>query len=192
MTARSLKNGCSPALVKANTATLVREGVPRADAEALAFDVARSTCGHWLFSYGSNSGEQLSERLGRRVKPRASYVVGYRRVFRGKSQRWGGGVASLKKNAAGTTYGALTEVRAGDLEKLDVFEGVASGKYRRIDVWAYVKEGGEWKPVVATAYVSTSDTYGQPTRAYLEAVAKTVGEFWSGDEPITWRSFPLR
>ncbi len=188
----ALKNGCSPAIVDANVATLRREGLTKADALPIAFDVARTTCGQWLFSYGSNSGEQLTERLGRKVKPKAAYAEGYQRVFRGHSRRWNGGVASLLKKTDGTTYGSATELRSGDLDKLDVFEGVSLGKYKRIDLFVKMKDGATWRDVVAYAYVSTSTEYNEPTRAYLEATARTVGEFWSGEDGVTWKSFPLR
>lgn len=146
----------------------------------------------WLFSYGSNGQEQLSQRLGRDVRPVAAFVDGYWRVFRGSSKKWGGGVASLAKKAGGTTYGNAARVTDADLARLDVFEGVAAGKYERIALPVMVRSNGGFVRERGVAYVATSKTYGAPTMDYLEAVAKNVGAFWGDDEPITWRSFPLR
>jgi hypothetical protein len=51
----------------------------------------------YLFSYGSNHPDQLADRLERVVRGYGASLHGYRRVFRGHSQLWGGGVASLRK-----------------------------------------------------------------------------------------------
>jgi cation transport regulator ChaC len=148
----------------------------------------------WLFSYGSNGREQLSKRLGRDVKPVAAFVEGYRRVFRGHSQTWGGGVASLEKHRGGTTYGSAARVTEADLRTLDRFEGVGSGKYRRVELPIMVRSPStdRFERALAVAYLSTSKTYGEPTKEYLEAVARNISAFWSDGEDITWRSFPLR
>jgi hypothetical protein len=79
----------------------------------------------------------------------------------------------------------VTDVDEDDLHVLDRYEGVASGKYKRTRVQPVTADGTRVK---AIAYVSTSTRFAPPTRAYLEAVAKTIGEFWAGDDgPVTWR-----
>jgi len=145
----------------------------------------------YLFSYGSNSPKQLSERLGRATTGKGAYLDGYRRVFRGMSQRWGGGVASLQKHADSQTFGWVAKVDAEDLELLDGFEGVASGKYKRMRVEVSLETNSL---AIAIAYVSTSTRFGAPTQEYLEACAKTVGAFWTNPDgsQVTWRDFPIR
>ena len=144
----------------------------------------------YLFSYGSNSPRQLSERLGRPVAGERAYVTGYRRVFRGHSQRWGGGVASLERASQDRVYGYIEKVSEAELATLDRFEGVAgytTGRYKRLKVIAQTDSQRR----DAVAYVSTSDTFTQPTRAYLEAVAETVGTFWTGSsgKKVSWKDF---
>lgn len=146
----------------------------------------------YLFSYGSNGKAQLTERLGHAVSPKAAFVEGFWRVFRGHSERWGGGVASLERKAGKTTYGNAVKVTDADLRTLDRFEGVAGGKYKRQKVKVFVREGEEFVEHEGVAYVSTSDRYEEPSQAYLEAIAKNVAGFWSDTGEITWRSFPLR
>ena len=139
----------------------------------------------YLFSYGSNSPRQLSERLGRPVTGERASVADYRRVFRGHSQRWGGGVASLERSAQDRVYGYVERVSDAELNALDRFEGVGLGKYKRIKVPAQM--GSQRRDAVA--YVSTSTTFTQPTRAYLEAVAETIGAFWTGSsgKAVSWK-----
>lgn len=144
----------------------------------------------WLFSYGSNSPEQLEERLGHPVAGVGASVSGFRRVFRGWSQRWGGGVASLEDARGATTYGWAAQVSESDLVTLDRHEGVATGNYRRAKVRIELADG---RGVDAVAYVSTSSEHNRPSTRYLEACARTVGSFWSEDDrPVTAGDFPIR
>jgi len=142
-----------------------------------------------LFSYGSNDKRQLAKRLGRRVEPEPGYVRGYRRVFRGFSRKWGGGVASLERHRESITYGALVPIDEEELAILDRYEGVATGNYQRHEATV---ERPDQEPVLAVVYIATSPEYNEPTRAYLEQIARTVGQMWQSDPPVTWRSFPLR
>ena len=64
----------------------------------------------YLFNYGSNNLEQLSDRLGYKIDGEAAYLPKHGRVFRGWSRNWGGGVASITKDANRTVYGYIAEV----------------------------------------------------------------------------------
>jgi len=143
-----------------------------------------------LFCYGSNGSQQLANRLGRPVQGYQAYLEGYGRVYRGWSRNWQGGPASLKKTPGKTTYGSIVYVTAAELNGLDRFEGVNSGNYVRKKYNVEVNKGG-WKTVRAVAYVSTSRTRNDPSQAYLVAVAKNVGEYWSGSDgtPPSPRAF---
>jgi gamma-glutamylcyclotransferase (GGCT)/AIG2-like uncharacterized protein YtfP len=144
-----------------------------------------------LFSYGSNHPAQMAERLERSVETMGAFLPDYVRVFRGWSQRWGGGVASLKKEKGGVVFGLVVEVDWADLEKMDRFEGVASGNYKRTNVSVVLATGERAK---AVAYVSTSAEFNAPSRGYLDAVAKTVDTHWRGDGNvrITWKDITVR
>lgn len=144
-----------------------------------------------LFSYGSNHPAQMAERLGRDVETMGAFAPGFERCFRGWSQRWGGGVASLRKVEHAQVFGLVTKVTAKDLLKMDRFEGVATGNYKRRDIAVVLPSGRRAK---AVAYVSTSNEFNKPSREYLEAVARTVGTHWRGDEDskITWEDITVR
>lgn len=132
----------------------------------------------WLFCYGSNHVEQLLERIEKTsVTTVGAWLPGYRRVFRGWSDRWGGGVASLKKDDDGVVYGYIAKVTNDDLDVLDRYEGVASGKYKRKTISVETNDGSK----KAIAYVSMSTEHNSPSLKYLKACAKTVGEFWTGE-----------
>lgn len=116
-------------------------------------------------------------------------LPGYRRTFRGYSRKWGGGVATLVKAPRDTVFGWLANVTAQDLRLLDGYEGVPTS-YVRKQVTALDEDDN---PVVAVAYVAVSRTFHEPSRAYLEACAETIGSFWtSGVNHITWKDFEVR
>lgn len=144
-----------------------------------------------LFSYGSNHPAQMAERLGRDVETVGAFATGWVRVFRGYSQRWGGGVASLQKERGGFVFGLVTEVDEEDLVVMDRYEGVASGNYARTNMSVTLATGEKKK---AVAYVSMSAAVTVPSREYLEAVARTVGTHWRGEGggKIRWQDITVR
>jgi len=144
-----------------------------------------------LFSYGSNHPGQLAERLGHTVQTQAAYLPDYVRVFRGWSQRWGGGVASIKSEPGGVVYGSAATVSAADLARLDVYEGIATGNYKRKTIAVVIGDGRRAK---AIAYVATSTEKNPPSREYLKAVAKNITTHWSGSDgrPVTYKDIVVR
>ena len=143
----------------------------------------------YLFSYGSNSPRQLAERLGHAVKGRAAFVEGHLRAFRGWSNRWEGGVATLIPGR-GKTFGYIAEVTPDDLAILDRYEGVATGNYRRANMQVTTNDG---EKVQAIAYLASSTEKNAPSRAYKRAVAETIGAFWEGENgPVTEADITVR
>ena len=131
-----------------------------------------------LFSYGSNNPAQLAERLGHAVQTAPARLDGYKRVFRGVSRPWGGGgVASLVRRAGSTVYGLVAFVNARDLEILDRHEGVPT-VYERKTITVHAPSATR-----AIAYVRADGAgFNPPSRAYLEACAKTVSTYWRGSK----------
>ena len=144
-----------------------------------------------LFSYGSNHPKQMAERLGHDVDTVGAFVNGYVRAFVGYSQRWGGGVATLVKKPGGVVYGLVAPVTKDDFAMMDKFEGIASGNYKRVKMKVTLANG---EKADAIAYVATSKSPYGPTKAYLDAVAKTVGTHWSNGDgsKITWQDITIR
>ena len=155
---------------------------------------ARRTRPVYLFCYGSNNTAQLEDRLGipggSRGVVQGAYAPDYQRVFRGMSRNWGGGTASLKKKKGATTYGLVVELRPQDLDKLDRYEGVRSGVYKRQKITVYTQDDEQLE---AIAYVSLKKEFNPPTEEYLEAVADTISMFWEGSNgPVTADDIPIR
>lgn len=135
---------------------------------------------YFLFSYGSNSPRQLQERLGHPVLGTGGYVEGYLRAFRGWSNTWVSGVATLiPAKDTDKTYGYVARVSLADLNLLDQYEGVPRKKYARKIVDVTLQTG---ETVSATTYVSTSEEVTAPSRLYLSAVAETISAFWTGTD----------
>lgn len=144
----------------------------------------------WLFSYGSNDSDQLSDRIERHdfeTKPAVAPDV--ERVFRGFSQRWRGGTASLEPRRDGRVFGYVSRLREGDLKKLDRFEGVGLGIYQRWPLEVILENG---RRLGAEAYVHASTEFNPPSAEYLSAVARTIGRFWRGARgPVTPSDIPI-
>ena len=148
-----------------------------------------------LFSYGSNSPAQLSERLERKIKGSAAYLPAHGRYFRGWSRRWKGGVATVLPNEDLTVYGYVANVTPDELHILDRREGVLMRRpsYKRIRKRVYVRKGRDYVPKYAQIYVSLSTEHYPPSTAYHEAVAETISAFWQGKEGrVTKKDVPVR
>jgi hypothetical protein len=145
-----------------------------------------------LFSYGSNSPEQLEERLGRKVDAIRGYVANMRRAFVGHSKTWGGATATLEPAEGETTFGSLVAVTEADLKKLDVYEG-APRVYRRvmIPVVSPDWDGSPAENVTAVVYLATSTDHGKPTAAYEKAIEKNLRAVWGETDEERRRAAPI-
>jgi hypothetical protein len=143
----------------------------------------------YLFSFGSNHPDQLAERMevsksSLMIYP--AYAPGWKRAFRGFSNRWNGGTATLIKKPGAKTYGFVVKVSEGALDKLDVYEGVSQGVYsRKIITVDMLNEKDNWKSVKAVAYLSSRKDFNAPSKKYLEAIVKTIMAGWSDSVKIS-------
>jgi GNAT superfamily N-acetyltransferase len=134
-----------------------------------------------LFSYGSNSVRQLSERLGHPLdETYGAYAPDHQRIFRGWSHGWGGGVASIEPKQGMTTYGYVAVVSPRDLRVLDRYEGVGIGAYERKLVDVVLRTGDGPKKQKALFYRATSKRFNAPSQSYKQAVAQNIRQFWRG------------
>ena len=103
------------------------------------------------FAYGSNMMEtQMKNRCPSAEWIGKGWVLGYRLCFPRRSRHWQGGVAGLSEDPRGMVEGVLYELTEGDLGRMDEFEGVPQGHYRRktvavelerqtfIEAWIYI------------------------------------------------------
>lgn len=113
----------------------------------------------YYFAYGSNmDAGQMRERCPSALFVRTMRLPGYRLTFPRYSPRWMGGVASIEPDPNSAVEGVIFRLTPEDLEKLDGYEGVEIGAYRRMrldlpsgvdvlnEVWTYVAVSQEDKP----------------------------------------------
>ena len=138
-----------------------------------------------LFCYGSNNPKQLAERVGEPKWTAPAFSRAYKRVFRGWSERWGGGVASLLKSTSRPTFGYVAMVSSSQLSVMDQYEGVGGGYYVRKEIpVVYVDpKTDERVSTKAIAYVATSREFNAPSDKYLDAVFRTIRPFWNIASP---------
>lgn len=122
---------------------------------------------------------------------RSAYAPGWKRVFRGYSYGWDGGVASMDRDADYTTFGFVAPVSIRDLSVLDQYEGVDSGNYKRRTIDVVTFDG---KRLKAVAYLATSKEFNEPSEGYLAAVTETISKFWREPDgsKVTKRDIPVR
>jgi hypothetical protein len=124
-----------------------------------------------IFSYGSNSIYQLRGRLNNNnLISYPAYSKDYKRIFRGYSHNWKGGVASLLKNKGSITYGNIVFLSENEIKKLDEFEiGYVKEKINcflhneeLIECLTYISEDNIWKC--------------EPSEQYLVSILLTLNE----------------
>ena len=101
-------------------------------------------------------------------------LIGYRFIFAGISERWGGAVADARKDPEWYIQGGLYRLRKADLDSLDNFEGHPHF-YRREKVEILIPSG---ETILAWLYrMSDRHKRGKPSRSYLETILKGFFDF---------------
>jgi len=101
-------------------------------------------------------------------------LPGYRLAFDLFSERWGGYVADIVPDPGSRAYGLLWRVTGDHMAALDRFEGVASGRYRRVTVSVRSAAGEQ----AAIAYAAAAPgPEGPPTGAYWAIIASAAREY---------------
>lgn len=139
-----------------------------------------------IFNFGSNNPQRLKERLGRTI-PLDSIVkakiLGYKRHFtNSKHSRDKGGVATLiPSTISDDVLGYVTYLTENELQILDKFEGVSTGKYERKQFQVLIYNQSSVRKLNVIAYVMTdafmkNKTIGylQPSDEYLRHVLATI------------------
>jgi gamma-glutamylcyclotransferase (GGCT)/AIG2-like uncharacterized protein YtfP len=148
----------------------------------------------WYFAYGTNMDrERLELHRAIRVKEvRRGELDNHRIVFDKVSAiRPATGCANIVPEAGSRVLGVLYRIRDEDMEKMDIFEGVSSGRCHRERVLVRAEDNAL---IEAEVYVADETKAGlEPSFEYLEWVLKGAEE--SGlDEEYVERTFraPMR
>ena len=127
-----------------------------------------------IFSYGSNSIYQLRGRLNNNnLISYPAFVKDYKRIFKGYSNNWKGGVASLFKNKGSITYGNIVFLDENEVKKLDEFEiGYIKEK---INCFLYNED-----LIECLTYIAEDNIWNcEPSEQYLTAILLTLNENYS-------------
>ena len=120
-----------------------------------------------IFSYGSNSINQLRGRIGNpSLHAAPAYLYDWSRIFCYRAPRWGnGGVASLAPHDGARTLGSLVQLDDHELHILDGFER----GYIRQEVDVFLPNTNEIQR--SNVYIATDPTwYEPPSEEYLTAI----------------------
>jgi len=124
----------------------------------------------WYFAYGSNLFvDQMRDRTGIGSLGIVACLEGYRLLFN-KRGADGTGKANIVQCSVGAVWGVIYKCDARVLEKLDRFEGVATGHYNRVEVVVRCTAEGL---VGAIAYIAGDRFVGDsmvPSEKYLQTI----------------------
>jgi gamma-glutamylcyclotransferase len=125
----------------------------------------------WYFAYGSNMWkQQMLKRTGSIPEGRRARLDGYRLAFR-KYHHTDEVYADVLPDASQCVLGVAYQCSAYALERLDIFEGVADGCYRRDLVHVQSEETGETlQAIVYRGCKSFSEIESQPSQEYLDRI----------------------
>ncbi len=131
------------------------------------------------FAFGSNlNPRQMSERCPGHAVVGVAFLPDHRLEFRGRSERWGGAVATMVASHATVVWGVLYDVTEDHIRSLDSYEGFRGpgdqhNMYER--EWVTVDlarpfDGSIPRRVRALTYVGRFGGAGPPSRRYLDTI----------------------
>jgi gamma-glutamylcyclotransferase (GGCT)/AIG2-like uncharacterized protein YtfP len=127
------------------------------------------------FAYGSN----LSSRHMRVACPSATTIMkaalpNFGIEFRHHSEKRQGGISSIIESPGKLVRGVLYEVRAEEIEALDIVESVPEGLYRR-DTFLVMGEDGSWHEAELYRVANPRGPY-RPAKGYLDLMIEGARE----------------
>ena len=138
------------------------------------FDSSTLINPHLYFAYGSNlDPEQMDWRCPDAI------ALGAARLEDWAWRIGGRGYATVSPSPGAQVWGGVWNVSDADLARLDRYEGVAGGLYRR----EFVTVMAEDLPVELLLYIENYDDHGLPRPNYLERII--AGARWF-DLPQAW------
>lgn len=122
-----------------------------------------------VYSYGSNSVSQLRARVENcSLTASPARALNWQRIFCFYGARWCGTAASLSPCEGAVVYGAVVDLTAEELARLDKFEG----GYDQQTIEVNLFENNEWSsPVSSIVYIARQSRWeGPPSEQYLTAI----------------------
>ena len=144
------------------------------------------------FAYGSNLNlddlHRYCERVGRGQasfrRLACAYLPDRELVFHYRSPTRGGGALDTRPRRGSVVEGVLFEVNEAGWEALDQKEGVASGRYRRIEVVVLTKDGRESPATTYEVCEAFRQGFVEPRGDYVAIVARGLDSHGLSDEAL--------
>lgn len=127
----------------------------------------------WIFSYADLGPANITS-----VLPSAPFVAlpatleNHRILFKGKSRKWGGGLATAERKKGAVTYGSVYLVPESEVKLIDRYYKVYEKVAMKVSVAA---TGDQFK---AYTYVLKKGDETAPSDEYCKALAKHLKFFW--------------
>ncbi len=141
-------------------------------------------------AYGTNlDSRQMLRRAPHSPQRGNGWLVGWRLTFGGEDLGWEGSLATVVEDPLEQVYIGLYDVPAADEARLDEWEGLHLGLYRKIRVRVHTLDGEE----LAWVYVLDGYEGGLPSSRYLGQLADAAGAAGAPDDYVrALRSRPCR
>ena len=122
----------------------------------------------WYFAYGSNlKKDRLRSRIGDWKQEQKALLRGYKLTFAKGFGSHTSGKANIKSDSGSQVEGAIYLITKEQFKKLDKYEGVEIGVYKRITI--NVELDGKLMPV--TTYVMVKEICPlRPSAEYLDLI----------------------
>jgi len=127
----------------------------------------------WIFSY-SDLGPQILGKVLNRAPFCAlpATLSGYKVVFKGRSRKWGGALATLDRSSKSFVYGSILLLPQDELKLIDRYYQ----SFERIQLSVFIDATQD--KVKAYAYIKKANDYGSPSQEYTSAITKHLKFFW--------------
>jgi cation transport regulator ChaC len=131
-----------------------------------------------IFAYGSNMDlVQMRERCPNSpLSPVVAEARGWKLCFPRRSDRRKGGVGSVMQDKSASVWGVVFVVTQQDLERLDGFEGIPTGAYKREPINVFDRHGTAMKVWVYKAMPQESGDF-KPHRDYIALYVRGATHF---------------
>lgn len=130
----------------------------------------------WMFSYAEFGPGIVEKTLSKAplVSLPAS-LENHRVVFKGKSRKWGGGVAEIERKKGKIVYGSAILITPEEIKLIDRYYQL----YERKQIQIYVDATRD-KFKAHTYFLKKTGDYSQPSDEYCKALIKHLRFFWGG------------
>jgi gamma-glutamylcyclotransferase (GGCT)/AIG2-like uncharacterized protein YtfP len=132
-------------------------------------------------AYGSNlDPAQMLERCPHSPVAGTGWITGWRLTFGGEDLGWEGALSTLVEDSDSHVFVAVYDVTPEDEARLDSWEGVDMGLYRKIRLRVHTLDGD----ALAWVYVLDDFEGGLPSARYLGVLADAAEKAGAPDEYV--------